>query len=250
MLPGRRLTLLIIPKEGGSTHEYKVPRLLLWLGSLLTLGVVVLLGVGGSSWIENDYLARRVERLERDKAILANEVELIEELEVMLVALEQSNLKLRNMAAEAVGLNTRGAPRRSSRTREKFISIHRRLQQGGLRTVPTLAPVVLSAWRELDKGVLLHAAKGSVVKASAAGRVERIHYDQSLGYNILIHHGNGLQTSYSGLGTLIASAGTFVQKGQPLGLLGWPRNGATPGVRFAIIENSLERTKDFRNLWL
>lgn len=250
MLPGRRVTLLIIPEDGGRTLEYRVSRMLGWILLAVGLCVLVLLGVGLRSWVDNDYLTRHVERLEQDKAILFDEVQLIEELEVMLLDLQQSNFKLRSMAAEAVGLNTRATAVRASSTREQFISIQRRLEQGGLRTVPTLSPVVLSSWRELDTGVLLRAPKGTAVQAAAAGRVERIGYDQDLGHTILIDHGNGLQTRYAGIGTLIAEPGTFVQKGQPLGLLGWPRNGATPGVRFAVIENGRERTQDYQSLRL
>lgn len=250
MLPGRRVTLLIIPEDGGRSLEYRVSRMSAWIFLGLSLCVLVLLGVGLRSWMENDYLRRHVERLERDKAILSHDVQLIEELEAMLLDLQQSNFKLRSMAAEAVGLNTRATAVRASRTREQFISIQRRLEQGGLRTVPTLSPVVLSSWRKLDTGVLLRAPKGSAVQAAAAGRVERIGYDRDLGYTILIDHGNGLQTRYAGIGTLIAESGMFVQKGQPLGLLGWPHNGATPGVRFAVIENGRERTQDYQSLRL
>jgi murein DD-endopeptidase MepM/ murein hydrolase activator NlpD len=250
LLPCRRVTFLIIPEEGGRTLEYKVPRVLAWIFAVAFLSVLVLLGIGLRSFMENDYLTRRVDRLERDKAILTHEVELIEELEAMLLNLQQSNLKLRSMAAEAVGLNTRVTAVRASRTREQFISIQRRLEQGGLRTVPTLSPVMLSSWHGLETGVLLAAPKGNAVQAAAAGRVERIGYDRDLGYTILIDHGNGLQTRYAGVGTLIVETGTFVQKAQPLGLLGWPRNGATPGVRFAVIENGRERTQQYQPLWL
>lgn len=250
MLPGRRLTLLIIPEEGGRTFEYKIPRVLLWIVLFICVGVVGLLGIGARSWLENGYLTRQVDRLERDKAILAEDVQLIEELEVVLAELEQSNRKLRSMASEAVGLNTRVDAPRKGRLREQFISVQRRLQHGGLRTVPTLTPVLLSSWRVYDRGVLFEAPQGTAVQASAAGRVERIGYDTDLGYTILIDHGNGLQTRYGGIGTLIIETDTFVQKGQPLGLLGWPRNGSTPGVRFAVLENGRERTREFRSLWL
>ncbi len=250
MLPGGRLTLLIIPEEGGRTYEFKIRRIMVWVCLAISLGILALLGVGLRSWIENDYLVRHVERLERDKAILVDEVELIEDLEVMLLELEQSNIKLRSMAAEAIGLNTRDPGQRKNRTPEQFISIQRRLEHGGLRTVPTLSPVLLSSWRALDRGLLLPAPKGSAVQVAASGRVERIGFDRDLGYTILVDHGNGLQTRYAGIGTLIAEVGAYLQKGQSLGLLGWPRNGATPGVRFAIIENGRERTQQYRTLWL
>jgi murein DD-endopeptidase MepM/ murein hydrolase activator NlpD len=250
MLPGRRVTLLIIPEEGGRTYEYKIPRVLVWICLFFSLCIVGLLGIGMSSWLETDYLTQQVARLQRDKAILSEEVQLIEELESVLLSLEQSNLKLRSMAAEAVGLNTRTVVSRTSRTREQFISIQRRLELGGLRSVPTMSPVVLSGWRVLDRGLLLEAPKGSIVQVAAAGRVERIGYDQDFGYIVLVDHGNGVQTRYTGLGTLIAEADTYVQKGQSIGMIGWPRNGATPGVRFVIIENGRDRTRDFRSLWL
>lgn len=250
MLPGRRLTLLIIPEEGGRTFEYKIPRMLLWITLFIGIGVAVGLGIGVRSWLENGYLTRQVERLERDKAILAEDVQLIEQLEAVLTDLEQSNRKLRSMASEAVGLNTRTVAPRKGRTREQFISVQRRLQHGGLRSVPTLTPVLLSSWRVFDRGVLMEAPKGSAVQAAAAGRIERIGYDRDLGYTVLVDHGNGLQSRYGGIGTLIVEADVFVQKGQPLGLLGWPRNGSTPGVRFAVLENGRERTRDFSSLWL
>ena len=159
-------------------------------------------------------------------------------------------LPSRSMAANAVGLDTRVLPVRTSRTREQFISIQRRLELGGLRTVPTMSPVVLSSWRALDKGVMLEAPQGSLVQVAAAGLVERIGYDRDLGYTVFVDHGNGVQSRYAGLGTLIVEANDFVQKAQPLGLLGWPRNGASPGVRFTISENGRDRTSDFRSLWL
>ncbi|MDA0337809.1 MAG: M23 family metallopeptidase [bacterium] len=250
MLPGRRVTLLIIPEEGGGTYELKVPRMLIWVCLILAICTVGLLGIGLRSWMANEHLTQQVERLQRDKAILAEDVTLIEELENVLEGLEKSNLRLRSMAANAVGLDTRVLPVRTSRTREQFISIQRRLELGGLRTVPTMSPVVLSSWRALDKGVMLEAPQGSLVQVAAAGLVERIGYDRDLGYTVFVDHGNGVQSRYAGLGTLIVEANDFVQKAQPLGLLGWPRNGASPGVRFTISENGRDRTSDFRSLWL
>ena len=44
--PLRRLTLLIIPEDGGRTYEYKVLRVVFWLAGLAGVCVVVMLGLG------------------------------------------------------------------------------------------------------------------------------------------------------------------------------------------------------------
>lgn len=247
---GRRLTLLIIPEEGGRTYEYKIPRFLIWVGLVFSVAVLAGLGIGARSWVENGYLTRQVERLERDKVILSEEVELIVELEGMLQELEQSNRKLRNMAAEAVGLNTRDPEPERVRLPAAFISVQQRLEQGSLRTVPTLAPVLTADVRSQERGVLFVAARGAVVKASAMGRIDRVDYDRDIGYTVILDHDNGVRSSYGGLASLTADVGDYVHKGQALGLVGWPRNGATPGVRFRVTEEGRDTTASLQSLWL
>ena len=57
-----------------------------------------------------DYLAGRVERLERGRAILAEEVASIADLEETLRGLKARNDQLRMLTAEAFGLRGRQSP--------------------------------------------------------------------------------------------------------------------------------------------
>ena len=251
MLPRRRFTLLIIPEEGGCTYEYKIPRLYLWVLAVIAVGVLGFLAVGLRAWHEAGYLAGRVERLERDKAILVEEVASIDALEEILRGVKVRNDQLRMLTAEAFGLRGPEAEDEPGPgERESFISLTHRLRYGTLSSVPTLKPVRSSAWSPSDGGLLLEAPGGSLVRASAAGRVDHTRFDPAARwFELSLDHGHGLWTTYAGIGATTVEDGDFVHKGQPLGLTARSR-GSTPGLRFTIIENGLESTASYRRFWL
>lgn len=250
MLSHRRLTLLIIPEEGGRTYEFKVPRAMVWVLSVSAAVIVFLLVGGLHAWLNASHLAKRVDSLERDRAILVEEVELIEELEAMMAQLESSNQQLRRITAEAVGLESAGPAAPAGRAHEQLITIADRLRYGRVRTVPSLAPVPFRSARPLDRGVLLPAPPGSLVRAAAAGRVERTGYERGQGLTLTVDLGNGVTVHYGGLSAVVAEEGEFVQKGQPVALTGKGPDGGTPGVRFTVYENGRDRTADYQPLWL
>ena len=197
-----------------------------------------------------DYLAGRVERLERDRAILAEEVASIADLEETLRGLKARNDQLRMLTAEAFGLRGRQSPQPRAREMESFVSLTHRLRYGNLSSVPTLQPVVTPAWSLSDRGALLQAPAGTLVRASAAGRVDRVRLDRSAGwFELSLDHGHGLWTTYAGMGAMTVEAGDFVQKGQPLGLTARSDSGS-PGLRFRILENGREHTSSYRRIWL
>jgi hypothetical protein len=99
MVPGRRLTLLIIPEEGGRTYEYKIPRLFVWVAGLVVTLILIGLGLGLRSMIQSQEYAKRVERLQRDKDILVEEVQRVDQLEVVLNQLQASNAQLRRITS-------------------------------------------------------------------------------------------------------------------------------------------------------
>ena len=247
-MPRRRpLTLLIISEEGGRTYECKIRRLYLWGLAAALLGF---LAVGLHSWTRADYLAGRVERLERDRAILAEEVASIAELEELLRGLKLRNDQLRMLTAEAFGLPGPQAADPGPREAESFVSLARRLRYGTLSSAPTLKPVLTPSWSLSDGGVLLRAPAGTLVRASAAGRVDQVRFDHSAGwFELSLDHGHGLSTTYAGVGAMTVEAGDFVHKGQPLGLTA-PSPGGTPGLRFRILENGRELTSPYHQIWL
>ena len=208
----------MIPEEGGTTYEFKVARIYLWGLGLVAAGLLGLLVVGWRAHQRADYLAQRVERLEHDRAILAEEVASIVELEEILQGLKTRNDQLRMLTAEAFGLQGAEAPAPPPQEGQAYIPLTHRLRYGSLSSVPTLKPVRTPAWDPTDQGVLLQAPGGTLVRASAAGRVDRTRFDLSSGwYEVSLDHGHGLMTSYAGIGAMAVEAGDYVHKGQPSG---------------------------------
>lgn len=245
MVPGRRLTLLIIPEEGGRTYEYKIPRLFVWVAGLVVTLILIGLGLGLRSMIQSQEYAKRVERLQRDKDILVEEVQRVDQLEVVLNQLQASNAQLRRITAEAVGLSDSGPLARTHRVGDQLVSVVDRLRYGRLRTVPTLTPVRGISVKYEGNVLLYRPPTGSLVRASAAGRIVRWELAPGGDHHLRIDHGNGLLTEYSGLSTTTTEDGQYVQKGQPLGL-----SHPWLGVRFALIEDGLTRRPQIGELWL
>ena len=101
MWRGGRITVLIIPEEGGKTFELKVPRPLVGLCAAAGIAVLVLLGLGLKAYIDARELNWIVSRLEREKALLKEEVVQIEQLEQVLQRLQKSNNQLRTILGES-----------------------------------------------------------------------------------------------------------------------------------------------------
>ncbi|MTI80593.1 MAG: M23 family metallopeptidase [Firmicutes bacterium] len=68
-----------------------------------------------------------------------------------------------------------------------------------------------------NTGIQLQAKLGEPVKASLPGKIITAELDQYKGFIITIDHGEGYQTTYTGLNTLQVEPNQQVQKGQTLG---------------------------------
>lgn len=78
---------------------------------------------------------------------------------------------------------------------------------------------------------------GTKVVAAAEGIVERAYYSESYGYNVLVSHGNGLETRYAHLSRLNVSSGEYVKQKQVLGLSGSTGDSTGPHLHFEVINN-------------
>lgn len=80
---------------------------------------------------------------------------------------------------------------------------------------------------------------GCTVVAAASGRVVSAGYHPSWGYNVVIDHGNGLQTRYAHMikGSLKVGAGQHVSAGQALGNIGSTGNVTGPHLHFEVMVN-------------
>ena len=181
MFSGQRLTLLIIPEEGGRTYEFKIRRISVWLLGILGVGVLVLLGFGVQAYTEAAYLNERVARLQHGKALLEEEVALMVILERKVSRLESRNVQYTRMLSGSVEVEDE---RQESPSFNHYIPGINRLRWGRVRTVPSLWPVrgVIKELHSPDRpGVVIAAREGSLIRASAAGQVERISFDERPG---------------------------------------------------------------------
>jgi murein DD-endopeptidase MepM/ murein hydrolase activator NlpD len=252
MLKGERITLLIIPEAGGKTFELKLPRLLIMVAITASIAMLALLGLGLKSYLDAHSLGQRVARLEREKALLEEEVEQIEQLEQVLMRLQRSNQQLRAILGESVGGNFE-RKRADGGGRESYIAASERLRWGHVQSFPGLWPVegvVVRPFTEIFPATVIATPPESLIRASGAGQVVRAGFDEDLGYLVVLDHGGRLSSQYGYNDRLLVEAGDYVEKGQPLALSGHTGGASLPSLYFAIRENGRPRNPADYRLWL
>ena len=252
MLKGR-ITLLVIPQEGGQTFEFKVPRVVVGLLALLGIAIVVLLLLGGYTYQLSDTLAEKMTRLEGEKAVLEEEVGQIRHLERILLRLQKNNRQLHAILGESVGLQTAGETEQKSAQELIYISALERLRWGRISTLPTLWPVRGVVKREFSRdfpAVLISVPPRSLVRASGSGWVVRAGFDAQLGYAVELDHENGISSLYGYNADVLAEVGDYVLKGQPIALSGRAREASYPALYYLVRENGEARNPRTFRLWL
>jgi septal ring factor EnvC (AmiA/AmiB activator) len=250
MLKQKRLTLLVIPEEGGKTHEFKVPRVILWFLTFFAVVFTTLLGVGLYGYTQARDLEQVVLRLEREKSLLEAEVSQVDQLEQVLLRLERSNDQLRAILGES---DERSELQGNAGLGEPEISALQRLQWGHVGSVPTAWPlpgVLARAFSEDFPAVFIAAVEGTPVCASADGRVERAGYDEKQGRLLVLDHGNGILTYYGYNSHLLVEEGEYVLKGQSIALSGRSGESAQEGLYYAVREGGRMCDPTKYRLWL
>ncbi len=244
------ITLIVVPERGRKTFEFKVSGALVWSLGLCCVALFVLLSVGLDAYLDRRELKQKTAQLEQDKALLAEQVSQIDQLEEMLIRLTHGNDRLRAILGrpealgEAVAQPSEEIP---------YVSFIQRLRWGHVHTVPTLWPVrgpVLKPFSEEHPAVVIAAAAGSLVQASAAGQVLQVGYDADLGYVVTLDHGNGLLTHYGHNAHLLVDVGDYVLKGQSIALLDAGRGSRKPGLHYAVQEDGQFRDPSRYRLWM
>lgn len=80
---------------------------------------------------------------------------------------------------------------------------------------------------------------GTKVKAAADGVVEKAYYSESYGYNVLIDHGNGIETRYAHLSEIKVERGEWVAQRQIIGLSGNTGDSTGPHLHFETVKNGV-----------
>ena len=250
MFKRSNITLIVIPEKGRKTFEFKISSAFVWLLGLCCVAWLAVLLVGLSSYLDGRELAQKVAQLEQDKALLEEQVGQINQLEEMLVQLKRGNDQLRTILGKPEALDEVPAQRSDD---PPYISSMQRLRWGHVQTVPTLWPLrglVLRPFSEEHPSVVIAAAAGSLVRASAAGQVMEVGYDEDLGYVVSLDHGNGLLTQYGYNARLLVDVGDYVLKGQSIALLDEGRGVRRPGLHYAVQEDGQFRDPEFYKLWM
>ncbi len=249
MLKRNNITLIVVPEKGRKTFEFKISGALVWLLGLCCVALPVFLSVGLSSYLDRRGLAQKAARLEQDNALLEEQVAQIDRLEEMLVRLKRGNDRLRAILGKPEALDKEAKRSEDS----PYISSMQRLRWGHVETVPTLWPLrgpVLRPFSEEYPSVVIAAAAGSLVRASAAGQVRQASYDENLGYVVILDHGNGLLTQYGYNARLLVDVGDYVLKGQSIALLDEGRVARRPGLHYAVQEDGQFRDPLLYRLWM
>jgi murein DD-endopeptidase MepM/ murein hydrolase activator NlpD len=84
------------------------------------------------------------------------------------------------------------------------------------------------------RGVDIRGRMGSDVKATGAGTVKTLIYDNGIGRYIVLDHGNGFRTKYAHLKKSLVQKGDIVQRGQVIGLVGNSGRSTGPHVHYEI----------------
>lgn len=249
MFKSSNITLIVIPEKGRKTFELKISNARLWLLGLCSVALLVFLSLGLSSYLNMRELAQKMAQLEQDKALLEEQVGQIDRLEKMLVRLKRGNDQLRAILGKTEALDEATAQHSDD---PPYISSMQRLRWGHVHTVPTLWPLhgpVLRPFSEEHPSVVIAAAAGSLVRASAAGQVIQAAYDADLGYVVILDHGNGLLTQYGYNARLLVDVGDYVLKGQSIALLDEGRGSRRPGLHYAVQEDGQFRDPKLYRLW-
>ena len=110
------------------------------------------------------------------------------------------------------------------------------------RFIPNLIPIngeyAISQQFKAEHPALDFAAEeGTEVLASAAGEILSVYDDEYFGRVVLIDHLNEYATMYAHLATSIYESKTFVNKGEPIGLVGNTGNSSAPHLHFEVLKN-------------
>lgn len=230
----KRLTVLFIPDQGEKTYEFKLRHSLIWLIVSIVGFCTILLGFGLNGIFEAGRLEHQIAVLRSEMLLFKSQESKINELEQMLLNLQKSNEKLRSiLGSDSIGME--------DVSKSPFFPVYDRLRWGHIESVPSVWPmggVFVEQEIKNREAIFIPATRGTPVRVTANGSVRKIEYDQVFGRQIIVDHGNSLETYYAYLCRVFVSEGEWVIKGQNLGLSGEIRDSQLEGLRYAVISGS------------
>lgn len=89
----------------------------------------------------------------------------------------------------------------------------------------------------LTDHINLAAKAGDPVLAALSGTVREAVYDSKEGYHIVLEHGNGLETHYTHLASMLVKEGDIVKGGDTIGTVGSTGMATGPNLGFRVLVN-------------
>jgi murein DD-endopeptidase MepM/ murein hydrolase activator NlpD len=216
----RLVTFMFIPHDQGSSFSVNLPVVGVYSFILLTVGIVVLSGIAIFKF--PFFFQAKKANLE-----LAREVTTIRETMSTIRSLE-AKLRILTGASQDTEIATGGSSQETPQAlleesllepeTRSLSALEKELEGEPVRKVflPSLSPLE-KGWifSEGSQGLTLATLPESVVRATAEGRVLF-----ASGNQVIIDHGNNLQTVYMNLERLIVNAGERIAKGAAIGYTG------------------------------
>ena len=219
--------MLLIPEEGGRTYEFKIPRILALVSLRCWLqGRLCLLAIGARYLFRGPYtLSSEVERLERERRHLAEAVTQIDELEedTRPPPEPERQAQRRILGSQSGYRSPQERLGRRPLSRSQYVSSVFRLQHGEVRTVPAMwaCPGRPPPTLRQEGGAHRRAAgePGAGDRRPAAS--PRQAYDrQTRPRPANRPRQRPLQPQFGHNRILLAEAGEYVFRGQPIALSG------------------------------
>ncbi|MFC1583534.1 M23 family metallopeptidase [Candidatus Neomarinimicrobiota bacterium] len=237
----RRYQFLIMSEEGGWTWSTWVKRG--HVGTAVLILVLILLGVA-SGWIITGLRMEHYDRLEADNNRLISYRDKVRHVmfnSAQYGLLDSDLLQELELSIDLDEGDEAAAGNGNEREGGIFID---QIYINFLENVPTFPPVNGYVTRglilhDLDlqvnhEGIDIAAPAGDIVAAAASGMVVFCRWTEDLGYMIILSHGDGYFTVYGHNQTNLVSVREWVDRGQPIGLVGDTGISQGPHLHFEI----------------
>lgn len=183
--------------------------------------------------------------IKKKKALIADYEKQIEEQEQLILQLEEEARKKeeeqKKAEAEKASNDTTSSSSSSSSSQAESTSSgdftwpcpssHTITSEYGYRIHPILGT------KKFHSGIDVGASTGASIIAAGSGTVTAAGYSSSMGYYVMISHGNGITTVYMHCSSLLVSSGQSVSKGQQIARVGSTGLATGPHLHFSVMKN-------------
>ena len=223
-------TLLIVPDNERATKSLKIKTPLLRILLFLLVIVVVALLLGAGSYWKVAEVALQYNDLLEENTTLKESLARIEELQLDLERLKSIDQKLRTSLTGYVSLAEKNKEEEGTDLESALVGLNSEINDRSIfNFVPDIYPVdgfvtrgyeSSSLMSDAHLGIDIASAKGSPVKATAAGVVLFSGWTYEEGYVIILKHKLNFYSFYKHNMQNICQELDYVQKGQIIALLG------------------------------